>query len=100
MGYYIETGTAKNKVALIEETYNAIQITPQEAEFFVNEHEGAVICVVDNGPFEAAAFCHSSDEFRTFNDSADPRPKTWPLVDDRGAIERATNFKARTRTRT
>lgn len=98
MGYYIETGTVKNKAALIQETYGAIQITQQEAEFFVNEHEGAVICVVDNGPFEAAAFCHNGDAFRAFSNPTDARPKTWLLVDDRGAIERATNFKARTRT--
>lgn len=98
MGYYVETGTAKNKAAIIEETYGALQITQQEAEFFVNEREGAVICVVNNGPFEAAAFCHNSDEFHIFNDPQDHRPKTWLLVNDRGAIERATNFKAQTRT--
>jgi hypothetical protein len=96
MGYYLETGTVKNKAAIIEDTYGAVQITLQEAEFFVNEREGAVICVVDNGPFEAAAFIYNDDALQTFRNPNDPRQKTWLLVDDRGAIERATGFKPKT----
>jgi hypothetical protein len=39
-----------------------------------------LVCVVDNGPFEAAAYCDTPEEFRVFNDPRDPRPKWWLVV--------------------
>lgn len=39
-----------------------------------------LVCVVDNGPFEAAAYCDTADEFRRFSDRNDPRPKRWLMV--------------------
>lgn len=93
MGYYLETGTAHNKAAIIEQTHGATRITPEEAEFFIAEQDGAVICVVNNGMFEAAAFCYNLDEFRTFSDPRDDRPKTWLVIPDREKVERLTNFR-------
>jgi hypothetical protein len=36
-----------------------------------------LVCVVDNGPFEAAAFCYNINEYLAFTDKRDKRPKTW-----------------------
>ena len=36
-----------------------------------------LVCVVDNGFFEAAGYCYNEREFEEFNDSSDPRMKTW-----------------------
>lgn len=36
-----------------------------------------LVCVVNNGPFEAAAYCNSANEFAAFNDAGDYRPKIW-----------------------
>ncbi len=92
MGYYLETGAAKNKAEALRAQYEALEITQEEAEFFITEGTGAIVCVVDNGPFEAAAFCHNLDEYRHFTLPADPRPKTWLLIDDRELVERATGY--------
>ena len=93
MGYYIETGTVKDKAEAIAQQLGAIQITVDEAEFFVKEQMGAVICVVDNGPFEAAAYCPSLDEFRAFTNPTDPRPKTWLMIEDVAKVWELTGYK-------
>lgn len=73
MGYYINE-TSKGEAlpphgkvsALIND--GALIVQP----FF----QPNLVCVVDNGFFEAAAYCHSEDEFKAFLVS-DGRPKTW-----------------------
>lgn len=88
MGYYIETGTMHGKAQKIIEELGAIEISQDEAETFIKEcSDCAVICVVDNGPFEAAAYCYNLDEFRQFTLPIDDRPKTWLLVEDRERVE-------------
>jgi hypothetical protein len=87
MGFYIE-GPAKGKADFIVKNYEAERVTG-----FVNlakilsEGKQALICVVDNGPFEAAAFAYSIDEFECFNDRKDTRPKEWLLMDHKKACE-------------
>ena len=41
-----------------------------------------LVCVVENGPFDAAAFMYSQKEMEEFNDPNDFRPKTWLIVED------------------
>lgn len=92
MGYYIQTAAPKGKTEAICEGLNGIEISQDEAEFFVKEQMGAVICVVDNGPFEAAAYCHNLDEFRVFADPQDDRPKRWVTVEDVAKVKALTRF--------
>jgi len=92
MGYYVQTAQPKNKVADIIRDLDAIEITKDEAELFVKEQMGAVICVVDNGHFEAAAYCYNLDEFRAFNDPSDDRAKTWLYVEDGDKVKQTVNF--------
>jgi len=40
----------------------------------------ALICIVNNGPFEAAAWCCDAGELVCFADPSDRRPKTWILI--------------------
>jgi hypothetical protein len=41
----------------------------------------AYVCMVDNGPFKAAAIAYSKGEMEEFADtSSDPRPRSWHLV--------------------
>ena len=94
MGYYIQTKQPKNKAADIARDLGAIEVTVDEAEFFIKEQMGAVICVVDNGPFEAAAYCYNLDEFRAFNRPDDDRAKTWLYVEDEDKVKQASNFTA------
>jgi hypothetical protein len=40
-----------------------------------------LVCVVENGPFDAAAFCFSENEFTQFNNPYDSRPKHWLIYE-------------------
>jgi hypothetical protein len=90
MGYYIETGQPKNKAAVLIEELDAREISQGDVIAAIRGNLGAVICVVDNGPFEAAAYCHSLDEFENFTHPSDVRPKTWLLIEDVDTVKRLT----------
>ncbi len=47
--------------------------TPHKIDKFVPN----LVCVVDNGFFEAAAYCYDINEYLEFSDKRDHRPKTW-----------------------
>ena len=85
MGYYVQ-GPAHRKADFIMKNYDAMKVTLPEAKEAVIEGMG-VICVVDNGAFEAAAFCYNEQEFNAFNDPSDNRPKTWLIMDRKKAEE-------------
>jgi len=42
--------------------------------------EMALVCLVDNGPFSAAAIACSRSEMKVFNRPDDPRPMKWYWV--------------------
>ena len=76
MGYYIEVPSSKNKVDQLVELYGANLLlgTPKQWQ-----KDPAIICVVDNGTFEAAGFCYSPQELEEFKRD-DGRPRTWLLI--------------------
>ncbi len=107
MGYYIEVDEPKNKAQQLVDLHGAVILTRQP-DSFENVPDGmALICVVDNGPFEAAALCYSAQEFAEFaapddvgpstledhgdiavlnlrseyQEQGDQRPRTWVLMD-------------------
>jgi len=41
-----------------------------------------LICVIENGPFDAAGYIYSKSEFEAFVDPQDPRPKRWIIHQD------------------
>ena len=90
MGYYIDTGGIHNKANIIAERYEA-QIIPQPEHFEDIPADRALICVVDNVIFEAAAYCYSAEEFEVFSDPSDDRPKEW-LVMDKAQAEGLSRF--------
>lgn len=83
MGRYIQTDAAKNKAEIICEQFNGELVSVERAEQLMSDLESvAVVCVVDNGPFEAAAYCYSLDEFHAFSRPEDNRPKKWIAILD------------------
>jgi hypothetical protein len=46
------------------------------------EFQPNLVCVVDNGFFEAAGYCFNENEFEAFNSPSDPRPKIWLVHPD------------------
>ena len=76
MGYYI-SGPTKGKGAYIQKTFGAVPVTDQEARRLLANENAAPVCVVNNGPFDAAAFVPNEEEFASFSRPDDPRPKQW-----------------------
>lgn len=85
MGYYIEVPENKGKAQQIVELYGGT-IVPGPLSFEDVTPDKAIICVVDNGPFEAAAFAFNQRELHYFS-SLDGRPRTWVILDRKKACE-------------
>jgi len=83
MGYYIQTPEASNKAKQLEDLHGAILLPePPKIENFPTKQ--AIICIVNNGNFEAAAFCYSLEELEVFL-LEDGRPKLWMIMDKQRA---------------
>lgn len=95
MGFYVEVPEVFfGKADKIIKIFDARLVSQEQAEAFVADGVKAVICVVTNPNFEAAAFCYDSKEFNRFTYKGDPRPKAWLVTDDRELIENITGYKA------
>ena len=87
MGKYLNQDLKGNDLgrykveALLES--GAKQIT--EPDKFDQYPDMGIICVADNGPFEAAGYAYNQSELDAFK-HPDPRRKTW-LMADRQTIE-------------
>lgn len=92
MGYYIETSSSKGKAMKLIRDYDAklVMLLPENLSEIPADQ--ALICVVDNGPFEAAGYCFSQGEFKAFNRPTDDRPKTWLLMDKK-KVHELTGYK-------
>lgn len=89
MGFYIETPYNKGKVLQIISKYGGEEVD-EPLIFDVPEGKG-LICVVDNGEFEAAGFAYNLNEFLRFK-HPDGRPKRWVII-DRKVAEHVTGYK-------
>lgn len=79
MGYYInsienEHLGPKGKAESLIKLAGATKLNGSPKKIPLNE---GIICVVDNGPFEAAAFVYSDAELKSFEDPTDYRRKIW-----------------------
>jgi len=66
----------KGKLLALVDNEGAMIIPPPT----VFDPTKAFICIVDNGPFEAAAFTYNQDELDEFQYD-DGRPKDWCVMD-------------------
>lgn len=90
MGFYIQVPDRLKKARQLVSLHKAEII--QRPQFFGSVPEGkALICVIDNGIFEAAGLCYSEDEFEDMSTN-DGRARTWVLMDKALAHE-LTGFK-------
>lgn len=92
MGYYIETGSPMDKAQWIVDNMQGQRIE-QPRSFDSVPADKALVCVIDNGFFEAAGYCYDGREFFAFTDESDNRPKEWLLV-DLEPVQKATGYTA------
>jgi hypothetical protein len=80
MGLYLETQVTLGKAVEIVTTYPSARFIATPTEFNVPEGQ-SLLCVVNNGLFNAAGICYDEYEFRAFSDPDDKRKKRWLLMD-------------------
>lgn len=81
MGYYIQTSGHFNKAKAIAEAYNGTVLSTPPSTFTDIPEDKALIIVVRNAMFEAAAYAYDDREFEAFTDPDDERPKQYVLID-------------------
>lgn len=89
MGYYIEVPRMKGKAEQLVELYGARILDKQPAYSDAKPSE-AIICVLDNGPWEAAGFAYDEREFEEFARPdliGSQRPRTWLIMDRKLAFK-------------
>ncbi|MDD5649012.1 MAG: hypothetical protein PHF86_01100 [Candidatus Nanoarchaeia archaeon] len=74
MGYYINETT---KGETLDPQGKIKDLLEDGAKIVKAEFQPNLICVVDNGMFQAAGYCYSKEEFEEFNNQRDNRSKTW-----------------------
>lgn len=78
MGFYIETEDATGKAEWIIKHMDGVRLAKpvynDPADGFIT------VCVVDNGPFEAAGIAYRPREFEAFTDLRDTRHKEYLRV--------------------
>lgn len=76
MGYYINPTGGMTKEAWLMGYGRPLKQTPMKHI----EGESMAVCLVNNGPFTAAAICYSQHELEAFANSRDRRRKQWFMV--------------------
>jgi hypothetical protein len=71
MGFYLQTPSAKRKADYLVGNHGALLLLDPE----YHSGEYTTVCVVDNGPFEAAAVAYDRSEFDKFSAPDTPPPK-------------------------
>jgi len=84
VGYYIEVPEPINKASQLVVLHEAVAIPPPRS-FDAIPSDQALICVVENGMFDAAGVCYDEKEFSAFN-HPDGRRKFWLLMNKEEAI--------------
>ena len=92
MGYYIQTpGFNTGKVEKLLSDHSDAFVISQPSSFEKVPEKMGLICVVENGLFDAAAYCYNEQEFSAFCRPDDYRPKTWMLM-PKELAERLSGF--------
>lgn len=75
MGFYI-TRDLKGELLPARGKADVLVLDPEIKEITGREFHPRMVCVVDNGDFDAAGFCYSKQEFQRFS-RPDGRPRRW-----------------------
>ncbi len=89
MGYYIQCNEPTNKAQQLMEIPGTEIIQSGVPAWSEIPNHKALVCVVQNGLFDAAGLIHSEGELEAFSLPHDVRFKTWLLMDKENAHELA-----------
>lgn len=78
MGFYINP-TNMTKENWLKDNSVAVMFSPPDWKT-VREKNLIPVCLVNNGPFNAAGICYSEREMNAFNLPTDEREKVWCIV--------------------
>lgn len=78
MGLYINPSDQSKERWL---RHNASQLLTHRPQWSDIPEDKMVVCLVNNGPFTAAAVCYNERELEGFGSPTDQRQKDWLLVD-------------------
>lgn len=79
MGYYINTVNGQPLPAKFKSDSILEKVTGSRIISPPQQFQEDLVCVVNNGPFEAAAYCYNQQEMDAFL-YPDGRMKTWLIV--------------------
>ena len=91
MGYYIQGPTVAKACFLVGN--HEAKIVSQPNSFAEVPVGKALVCVVENGFFDAAGYVYNEQGFKDFSLPDDHRAKTWLLM-DKALVEKLTEFGA------
>lgn len=87
MGYYLEVPENNNKAGQLIHLHGAVD-TGLPPKRLADIPKGKVlICVVQNGPFDAAGIVYSQRELEDFGETDSGRHRTWLLMDVEKVVE-------------
>lgn len=93
MGYYIETPSNHGKADWLIKEHGAVEVLFPVPFWSTNDRDEVTVCVVDNGPFEAAAIACDEKELERFKREPDPRPKRWLILPRAKVLELCPKVK-------
>lgn len=91
MGYYLETDGVHGKAQALALAHQGRIVSEHEAAEAMSDPSRGVVVVVDNGPFEAAAFAFNMREWEEFTRPSDSRPRQF-VVMDRKIAEKESGY--------
>lgn len=80
MGFYIEVPENRNKAEQLKKLYHA-QMVLRPASVAEIPKDKILVCVVQNGPFDAIGIVFDQRELEDFSETRTGRPRTWMLLD-------------------
>lgn len=95
MGFYIETDRPIDKARTILSNPEAKALQLGSLPTYVTDclPGKVLVCVVENGPFDAAGIIFSQRELDHFWNDESGRPRTWLYVDREWAIKQCPHVK-------
>lgn len=96
MGVYIEVPFATEKAMQLKRDYGAQVILRPKLLTEVPKGK-TLICVVENGMFDAAGIIFSQSELEAFSETRTGRPRTWLLMDTEEVVKLKPHLAAELR---